>query len=94
MGEDDVYMSTRVLSIRLPEEVKGRLEALSRSTGRSAAYYVREAVVEHLEELEWAYGVAARAEAIRAGVRATVPLDEVARDLGFDPDELRAEATS
>lgn len=85
-------MSTHVLSIRLPEDVKNRLEALSKSTGRPAAYYVREAVVEHLDELEWAYGVAARAEAIRAGKRETVALDDAARDLGFDPDELRAEA--
>lgn len=85
-------MSTSVLSIRLPPDVKARLEALSRSTGRPAAYYVREAVLEHLDELEWAYDVAARAEAIRTGARQTVPLDEVTRDLGFDPDELRAEA--
>ncbi len=87
-------MSTGVLSIRLPEDVKSRLDALSKSTGRPAAHYVREAVVEHLEELEWAYDIRARAEAIRAGVREARPLDDVARDLGFDPDELRAEARS
>src|SRR5690606_7747536 len=40
------------------------------------------------------YDVAARAEAIRAGVRGSRPLDDVARDLGFDPAELRSEATA
>lgn len=87
-------MSTSVLSIRLPEEVKDRLEALSKTTGRPAAYYVREAVVEHLDELEWAYDVASRAEAIRAGVRDTRAIDDVARDLGFNPAELRDEASN
>lgn len=88
-----VYMSTPVLSVRLPSDVKHRLDALSEATGRPVAFYVREAVVEHLEHLEWAYGVAGRAEAIRAGARETVPLDEVTRGLGLDPDELRADAS-
>lgn len=85
-------MSTSVVSIRLPDDLKGRLEALSRVTGRPAAFYVREALEEHLAELEWAYSVAARTEAIRRGTEPTRPLDDVARELGFDPDELRAEA--
>ncbi len=87
-----VYMSTSVVSIRLPDDLKGRLEALSRSTGRPAAFYVREALQEHLGELEWAYSVAARAEAIRKGTEPTRALDDVTRELGLDPDELRAEA--
>ena len=85
-------MSTSVVSIRLPDDIKGRLEALSRSMGRPAAFYVREALLEHLDELEWAYSVAARAEAVRRGTEETRQLDDVARELGFDPDELRAEA--
>lgn len=89
---DHVYMSTSVVSIRLPDDLKERLDALSRSTGRPAAFYVREALSEHLSELEWAYSVAGRAEAIRKGTEPTRPLDDVARELGFDPDDLRAEA--
>lgn len=85
-------MSTSVVSIRLPDEVKVRLDALVQSTGRPAAFYVREALLEHLDELEWAYSVAARAEAIRRGAGIPRPLDDVTREMGFDPDELRAEA--
>lgn len=85
-------MSTSVVSFRLPDDIKGRLDALSKSTGRPAAFYVREAVLEHLDELEWVYAVAARAEAIRRGAGETRTIDDVARDLGFEPDELRAEA--
>lgn len=80
------------MSIQLPDDIKGRLDALSKSTGRSAAFYVREAVSKHLDELEWVYTVAARAEAIRRGAGETRLIDDVARDLGFKPDELRSEA--
>lgn len=83
-------MSTDVVSVRLPDDLKGRLDALSASTGRSAAYYVREALSEHLGDLEWAYGVAARAEAVRAGVRETVPFDEVLADADITREELDA----
>ena len=85
-------MSTGVLSVRLPEELKARLDALAKSTGRPAAFYVREAVAEHLDEIEYAYALRAEAEAVRRGELPTRSLDGVARELGFDPDELRAEA--
>lgn len=88
-------MSTSgVLSIRLPEEIKARLEALSKTTGRPAAYYVRQALTERIDDLEWAYGVAAHAEAIRAGTRESRPLDDLASELGFEPNELRDDARS
>ncbi len=86
---NDVYMSTGVLSVRLPEELKARLDALAASTGRSAAYYVREAVLQHLADLEYAYAVRAEAEAVRRGEVPSRSLDDLARDLGFDPIELR-----
>lgn len=83
-------MSTNVLSVRVPSELKHRLDALSESTGRPATFYVREAVEEHIDALEWAYGVAALAEAVRSGQEPTRPMDEFALELGFDPEELRA----
>lgn len=81
-------MSTNVVSIRLPGELKDRLDALSEATGRPVAYYIRESITDHIGELEWAYGIAARAEAIRAGARETVPFDDVLADLGTTRDEL------
>lgn len=85
-------MSTAVMSIRLPDEIKTRLDALAASTGRPAAFYVREAVTEHLDELEYAYALRADAEAVRRGELTTHSLDDVAAELGFDVAELRAEA--
>jgi RHH-type rel operon transcriptional repressor/antitoxin RelB len=91
-ARENVYMSTDVVSIRLPSDVKRRLDVLAASTGRPAAFYVREAIQEHLSDIEWAYDVAAHAEAARSGVAPTKPLDDVAREFGFDPHKLRAEA--
>ncbi|MGL5811560.1 MAG: type II toxin-antitoxin system RelB family antitoxin [Nocardioides sp.] len=77
-------MSTAVLSVRLPDDIKTRLDALAASTGRPAAFYVREAVAEHLAQLEYAYTLRTEAEAIRRGEIRTRPLDEVAMELGLD----------
>ena len=88
----NVYMSTDVLSVRIPTDLKRRLDALSASTGRPQAFYVREAVTEHIDALEWAYGVAAEAESVRNGQIRTRPLDELATELGFDPAELSDQA--
>jgi RHH-type transcriptional regulator, rel operon repressor / antitoxin RelB len=51
-----------MLAVRLPEEIERRLGVLAKKTGRSKTYYVREAVVEHLEELEDIYLALARLE--------------------------------
>lgn len=83
-------MSTGVLSVRLPDDLKSRLDALAASTGRPAAFYVREAVAEHLNELEYAYTLRAEAEDARRGNAST--LDSLASELGFDPAQLLTEA--
>jgi RHH-type rel operon transcriptional repressor/antitoxin RelB len=48
-------MATTQLSIRVPEEIERRLADLARRTGRSRSFYIREAVLDHLEDLEDAY---------------------------------------
>jgi len=44
-----------MLAIRLPEEIEKRLGILAKITGRTKTYYVREAVIDHLEKLEDIY---------------------------------------
>jgi RHH-type rel operon transcriptional repressor/antitoxin RelB len=44
-----------MLALRLPEEIERRLADLAAKTGRSKSFYAREAILEHLEELEDAY---------------------------------------
>ena len=43
------------LSIRLPADVDERLDCLANETGRTKTYYAREAIVEHIGELEDIY---------------------------------------
>lgn len=74
-------MSTAVVSVRLDDEVKGRLDALSAATGRPVAFYVREALLEHLDELEYAYAIAGEAEAIRRGEIETISSDDLSAEL-------------
>ena len=44
-----------MLSIELPEEIEARLERLAERTGRSKSFYVREAILEKIEEMEDVY---------------------------------------
>ncbi len=70
-------------SIRLPEEAERRLDALARNTGRSKAFYIREAILEHLDDLEDIYLAEKRLEDLRAGRSRTYTLEEVERELGL-----------
>ncbi|MGQ4492880.1 ribbon-helix-helix protein, CopG family [Corynebacterium diphtheriae] len=74
-------MSNPVISLRIGASEKERLDELSRRTGRSGSFYIREALEKHLDELEYVYGVRSEYEAIRRGERETISLDEVERDL-------------
>jgi RHH-type transcriptional regulator, rel operon repressor / antitoxin RelB len=73
-----------MLAIRLPEEIEKRLDALAKATGRTKSYYVREAILEHLDDLEDLYLAEKRYENILAGRSRTYKLEEVERDLGLD----------
>ena len=44
-----------MLAIRLDKDIEDRLTLLARKTGRTKTYYAREAILEHLQDLEDAY---------------------------------------
>lgn len=71
-------------SIRLPHNVETRLKRLSARTGRSKSYYVKEAILEHLDDLEDVYLAQKRLEDIRAGRTHTVGLEEVMKRYGME----------
>lgn len=71
------------ISIRLPEEVESRLSQLANLTGRSKTFYIREAIVEHLDDMEDLYMAERELEEIRAGRARTVPLEEVMKRYGM-----------
>ncbi|WP_018289583.1 DUF6290 family protein [Verrucomicrobium sp. 3C] len=73
-----------MLAIRLPAEVEKRLAALARATGRTKTFYAREAILEHLDDLEDLYLAEQRLIDIRAGKTQPVPIEEVMRRYGME----------
>ena len=73
-----------MLAIRLPAEVETRLEALAQATGRTKTFYARQAILEHLDDLEDLYLAEQRLIDIRAGKTQTVPLEEVMKRYGME----------
>ena len=73
-----------MLAIRLSESVEKRLGRLAKRTGRTKTFYARQAILQHLEDLEDLYLAEDRLKALRAGRGRTFSLDEVEKDLGLD----------
>lgn len=69
-----------MLSVRLDPQIEERLEALARATGRTKTFYVREAVLAHLDEMEDRFVAIERLE--RPARR--IPLDELERELDVE----------
>jgi RHH-type rel operon transcriptional repressor/antitoxin RelB len=72
-----------MLAIRLPAEIEKRLDALAKETGRTKSFYVREAILEHLDDLEDIFIAEKRLADIRAGRSTTVSLEEVMKRYGM-----------
>jgi len=70
-----------MLAIRLPEEIESRLESLAKATGRTKTYYAREAIVEHLDDLEDIYLAEQTLERIRKGEEDVLTAEEFWREL-------------
>jgi RHH-type transcriptional regulator, rel operon repressor / antitoxin RelB len=77
-----------MLAIRLPANIEKRLDRLAKRTGRTKTYYAREAILKHLEDLEDIYIAEKRLADLRAGRTRTIPLEEVMRQHGLNPEEL------
>jgi len=66
-----------MLAIRLPEDIEKRLDALAKATGRTKTYYAREAILEHIDDLEDYCEAEKEMAKIRAGKSSTVTLAEM-----------------
>jgi RHH-type rel operon transcriptional repressor/antitoxin RelB len=73
-----------MLAIRLPQSIEKRLEKLARRTGRTKTFYVREAILQHLEDLEDVYLAETRLEKIRSGEEEAIPLENVIERHGME----------
>ena len=72
-----------MIAVRLPEDIENRLDKLATRTGRTKTYYVREAILEHLEDLEEVYLAEKTLAEIRSGKQKTIPLEEFAAEYGI-----------
>ena len=70
-------------SIRLPEDVERRLDALAEKTGRTKAFYIREMILTHIDEMEDYYLAADVVERLRKGQERTFTPQELRKDLGL-----------
>ncbi|MEI9991799.1 MAG: DUF6290 family protein [Rhizomicrobium sp.] len=73
-----------MLAIRLPPDIEARLDTLAKKTGRTKSFYVREAILEHLADLEDVYLAEKRVAALKAGKSGTVPLSDVMKCYGVE----------
>lgn len=69
-----------VLPIRISDELNDRLTKLAKETHRTKTFYVREAIVAHLEEIEDTYYALQRLE--KPGK--TLSTQELEKKLGLD----------
>ena len=74
--QSSCYTCIRMLAIRLPPAIEQRLERLARRTGRTKTFYAREAILEHLDNLEDIYLAEEIWERIRRGEERTIPLND------------------
>jgi RHH-type rel operon transcriptional repressor/antitoxin RelB len=72
-----------MLAIRLPAEIEKRLDALAKETGRTKSFYAREAILEHLDDLEDIYIAEKELADIHAGRVKMVSLEDLMKRYGL-----------
>jgi RHH-type transcriptional regulator, rel operon repressor / antitoxin RelB len=71
------------LSIRLSSEIEERLETLSKKTGRTKVFYVREMIEDNIDDVEDYYMGASVLEKIRRGKEKLHDAQFVREELGL-----------
>ena len=72
-----------MLALRLPEDIESRLDKLAKATGRTKSFYAREAILEHLADLEDLYLAEKRLAKVRTGKSKTYTLTALEQALGL-----------
>jgi RHH-type rel operon transcriptional repressor/antitoxin RelB len=75
--------SDLVKPVRLDPVMEARLSRLAEDTGRTKSFYRRELIEQGMDDLEDAYLGAVALEAHHRSGEATIPLDQVMRNLGL-----------
>jgi RHH-type rel operon transcriptional repressor/antitoxin RelB len=72
------------VSVRIPDDLKLRLDRLATITGRGKSFYMLEAIRQHLDDLEDLYEAHKVSQDIKSGKTQTIPLTEVMKEYGMD----------
>lgn len=71
-------------SVRLPDDAEKRLAALALETGRSKAFYIREAILQYIDDMEDVYLAEKRIEGMKKNAEKTIPLEKLMEQYGLD----------
>jgi RHH-type transcriptional regulator, rel operon repressor / antitoxin RelB len=71
-----------MLAVRLSDDIVERLERLAKKTGRTKSYYVRQAILEYLEDLEDYYLAEERLKSFDESK--TIPLEEITKQYDLE----------
>ena len=70
-----------MLTLHLPETIEKRLDRLAAVTGRSKSFYVREAILKHIDDLEDVYLAEHTIERVRNGQEKVYSSEELEKRL-------------
>ena len=72
------------MTIRLSQSIEKRLTKLAQRTGRTKSFYIRQAIVHHLEDIEDVYLAERTLKRIRIGKHSTIPLEKILKRHGMN----------
>ncbi len=72
------------ISIRLEPELEARINNLAQQTNRSKSFYIREMILQTIEDMEDCYLAEKTMEDIRKGKSKLYSSDEIRKELGLD----------
>lgn len=78
-------MSLKALPVKIPEEMYDRLASLAHKTHRTKTFYVREALMNYLEDLEDTYIALERLKEPSQNIS----MEEVVRDMNLTSEERK-----
>jgi len=73
-----------MLAIRISKEIEERLEQLAQKTGRTKTFYAREAILEHIEDLEDYYLAAEVLAQVKKGKEKTIAIETLIKRYGLE----------
>ena len=72
------------IAVRISDKLDNRLKRLAKKTHRTKTFYVREAILHHMDELEETYLAEKALSKFEAGAQETISLEDLEKELGLE----------